>query len=76
MNYYFNDKMFNQNYVNPEYYNATMKEMKYSFDQDKKVADAVKAMHDLCEAVKGMDREHQEIAFVACLSQMAKEMNW
>ena len=50
--------------------------MKYSFDQDKKVIDAVKAMHDLCEAVKGMDRAHQEIAFVACLSQMAKEMNW
>lgn len=48
MNNYFNDKMFNPNYVNPEYYNATMKEMKYSFDQDKKVIDAVKAMHDLC----------------------------
>lgn len=76
MNNYFNDKMFNPNYVNPEYYNATMKEMKYSFDQDKKVTDAVKAMHDLCEAIKGMDSKHQEIAFVACLSQMAKEMNW
>lgn len=53
MNNYFNDKMFNPNYVNPEYYNATMKEMKYSFNQDKKVIDLVRAMHDLCEAVKG-----------------------
>lgn len=76
MNNYFNDKMFNPNYVNPEYFNNSVKLKEYSFDQDKKVADAVKAIHDLCEAVKGMDSNHQEIAFVACLAEMTKEMNW
>lgn len=76
MNNCFNDKMFNPNYVNSDYFNNSVKLKEYSFDQDKKVADAVKAIHDLCEAVKGMDSNHQEIAFVACLAEMAKEMNW
>ena len=52
MNNYFNDKMLTLNYVNPEYYNTSVKSKEYSFDQDKKVTDAVKAIHDLCEAVK------------------------
>lgn len=76
MNNNFNDKMFNPLYDNSEYNDTTMKSKEHSLEQEKKVADAVKAIHDLCEAVKGMDSEHQKIAFSACFSEMAKEMKW
>ena len=49
---------------------------KYNYEQNKEVINAVKAMHDLCEAVKKLDGQHQQTAFYACLAQMAKEMNW
>lgn len=37
---------------------------------------AVNAIHDLCEAVKQLDDHHQQIAFSACLAEMAREFNW
>lgn len=54
MNSYFNNMMFNPQYVNADYYNQ-IRQFKYNQDQDKKVGDAIKAMHDLCDAVKDMD---------------------
>lgn len=75
MNTYFNDRMFNQQYVNPNYYYQNMQQ-KYNQDQDEKVLDAVKAIHDLCKAIKEIDPSHQEQAFLACLTAMAQELNW
>ena len=37
---------------------------------------AVKAMHDLCEAVKKMDAEHQQQAAALCLAEVAREFGW
>ena len=50
--------------------------IKYNRNQDIEILKAVKAVHDLCEAVKKMDTAHQQTAFLACLQQMAIEMNW
>lgn len=73
----FNNQMFNPQYVNQQYYNSVREEiLKYNYEQNKEVANAVKAMHDLCEAVKKLDSQHQQTAFYACLAEMAKEMNW
>lgn len=49
----FNNQMFNPQYVNQQYYNSIRAEIeKYNYEQNKEVINAVKAMHDLCEAVK------------------------
>lgn len=75
MDSYFNNMMFNPQYVNVDYYNQ-MRQFEYNQNQDKKVRDAIKAMHDLCDAVKDMDQEHQQQAFLGCLAVMAEEYNW
>ena len=76
MNNYFQAMMFNPQYVNPEYYHQMLQQQRYEAEQNKKVVDAVKAMHDLCEAVRGMDNAHQKIAFSACLAEMGREFGW
>lgn len=75
MNSYFNNMMFNPQYVNPDYYNQ-IRQFEYKQNQDKKVKDAINAMHDLCDAVKDMDQEHQQQAFLGCLGVMAEELHW
>lgn len=67
--------MFNPEYVNSEYYHR-IEQMQYQARQNEEVAKAVKAIHDLCEAVKKLDDQHQQIAFSACLAEMAKEFHW
>ena len=74
---YFNNHMFNPQYVNPQYYQANMYQLQqYNYEQNREVANAVKAIHDLCEAVKKLDEQHQQIAFLACVEEMANEFNW
>lgn len=74
---YFNQQMFNPNTVNPQYYQSIRNQIQaYHANQDLEVAKAVKAVHDLCEAVKKMDEPHQKEAFFLCLGQMAADMNW
>lgn len=34
------------------------------------------AVSDLCKAVKKMDEQHQQEAFLACLTVIAKEFDW
>ena len=63
MNSYFNNMMFNPQYVNVDYYNQ-IRQFEYNQNQDKKVRDAMKAMHDLCDAVKDMDQNHQQQAIL------------
>ena len=72
---YFNNMMFNPQYVNPDYYNQ-IRQFEYKQNQDTKVRDAIKTMHDLCDALKDMDQEHQQQAFLGCLGVMAEELNW
>ena len=74
---YFNNQMINQQYVNRQYYNSIKQEIEeYNFRQNREVSNAVQAIHDLCEAVKKLDGQHQQMAFYTCLAEMAKEMNW
>lgn len=74
---YFNDRMFNPQYVNPIYYNQIQaQETQYQFQQTVEVAKTVKAMSDMCAAVKKMDEQHQQEAFIACLGVMAQEFGW
>ena len=74
MNIFYN-QMFNPQYVILEYYRR-IEQMQYQAQQNEEVANAVKAIHDLCEAIIKLDNQHQQIAFSACLAEMAKEFNW
>ena len=47
-----------------------------SANQSNEVIKAVKAMHDLCDAVKNMDTEHQQQATALCLAEIAREFGW
>ena len=71
----FCNQMFNPQYVNPDYYHELQRQQ-YEFDQQKGIVNAVKAIHDLCEAVKKIDANHQQQAVNACVLQLAKELNW
>ena len=74
---YFNQRVFNQQYINPVYYAQTQQSiMQYNFQQNQEIVKAVNAVHDLCEAVSNLDEEHQKIAFFACLSELAKHYKW
>lgn len=74
---YFNNQMFNPQTVNSQYYHSIQDQIStYGSNQDLEVAKAVKAIHDLCEAVKKMDEPHQREAFGLCLQQMAVEFHW
>lgn len=74
MNTFYN-QMFNPQYVNLEYYRR-IEQMQDQAKQNEEIANAVKAIRDLCKAVKQLDEQHQQIAFSACLAEMAKEFNW
>ncbi len=75
MNPYFHNMMFNPQYVNADYYNQ-IRQFEYNQNQDKKVGDAIRATHDLCNAIKDMDQEHQQQAFWECFAIMAEEFHW
>ena len=75
---YFNDHMFHPQYVNPQYYQSLENQyaLQYQQQQTQEIANAIKAVHDLCEAIKRMDNQSQKIAVYGCLAEMAKEFNW
>lgn len=74
---YFNDRVFNPQYMNEAYYAQAQREIEeYNSKQSQEVLNAVKAVGDLCKAVKKMDNQHQEVAFYACLAKMAEELGW
>ena len=70
--------MFNPQYVNPDYYAMLQAKAakQYQQNQSNEVQKAVKATHDLCEAVNKLDAEHQQQAFYACLTVLAAELGW
>jgi len=62
---YFNQQMFNPSTVNPSNYHAVKNQIaRLDMEQNKEIANAVKAVHDLCEAVKKLDEAHQHTAFL------------
>ncbi|MDE6020884.1 MAG: hypothetical protein K2H01_07825 [Ruminococcus sp.] len=71
----FNNQMFNPQYINEEFYRQ-IQYQQYGFKQAKEVANAVKAIQDLCKAAKQLDKKHCQIAFDACWAEMAKELQW
>lgn len=74
---YFNDRMFNPQYVNPTYYSQVQAQIaQYNFAQNTEQAKALKAFRDMCEALKKLDDQHQQELFIACLGVMATEFGW
>ncbi|MBQ9662412.1 MAG: hypothetical protein IJV40_04585 [Oscillospiraceae bacterium] len=74
---FFYDQMFNPATVNPEYYRMVQAQIaQHEWEQNREILNAMKAVHDLCSSVKKLDMDHQQQAFLACLQQMAIEMNW
>lgn len=62
---YFNDRMFNPQYVNPTYYGQVQAQIaQYGFAQNTEQTKALKAFHDMCEAVKKLDDQHQQELFI------------
>ena len=74
MNLY--EHMFNPVYVNPQYCLNLAKLQEYQREQDKSVADAIKAMHDLCDAINKLDEQHKQAAFAGCLVEIGKANRW
>ena len=72
---YFYDRFYNPNYVNPYNYVQNQRNIN-QFRQDVEVQKAANAARDLCKAVKNMDEQHQQQAFLACLEVMAEEYGW
>jgi hypothetical protein len=73
----FYNQFFNQQYINPDYYRQSQEQIiQYQQEQSKEVQNVVKAVHDLCEAYKKLDPQHQQQAFYLALAEMAKESGW
>ncbi|MCM1296490.1 MAG: hypothetical protein NC311_13210 [Muribaculaceae bacterium] len=73
----FYNNIFNQQYVSQSSYIQRQNEIaRYQANQNNEVTKAVKAMHDLCEATKNMDAEHQQQAMLLCLAEAAREFGW
>lgn len=74
----FCNQMFNPMYVNQSFYQSIPSQTmwRYQQDQNAEVQKAVKAIHDLCEAVNKLDAEHQQQAFCVCLGIIAAELGW
>lgn len=73
----FYNHFLNPQYISPEYYHQNLQEiLRYQQEQDKEVANVVKAVRDLCEANKKLDQEHQQKAFCMALAIMANEFGW
>ena len=74
----FYDQMFNPAYVNQNFYQSIPPQTMWQYQQNQSAEGvmAMKATHDLCEAVNKLDAEHQQQAFYACLMVLASELGW
>ena len=64
--------IFNQTYMEPNYLQQIQRNK--FWEQQKKIGDMVKAVSDYCEAARGIEREYQDEAIVACLAEIARQM--
>ena len=73
----FYNHFFNPQYVNPDYYRQNQEQiMHYQQEQSNEVRNVVKAVHDLCEAYKKLDPQHQQEAFYVALAEFAIGSGW
>lgn len=73
----FYNQFFNQQYVTPDYYCQSQNQIaQYQQEQSKEVQNVAKAVHDLCEAYKKLDSQHQQQAFYIALAEMANDLGW
>lgn len=58
--------IFNPNYLNT--YQEQQKEIQRQWEQNKNIADMVKAISDYCEAARKVHPDYQQVAVNACLA--------
>jgi len=63
--------IFNPNYLTE--YESQKKEAQRQCEQNKNIADMVKAIADYCEAARKVHPDYQQIAFNACLAEIIKQ---
>ena len=51
-------------------------QMAYQESQEQEVINAAKACREMCQAVKKLDEQHQQKAFLACLNVLGAEYGW
>lgn len=75
---YFNERMFNPDYINSTYYQANYAtiQQNYQKEQSIHVVKLVKAFNDMLDEVQQMDDEHQMQAFSLCLEEIARRNGW
>ena len=72
---YFENQMFNPNYVNEAYYRQMQANM-YSLDQNERVLKEVHSFKDMIDQIDGMDNEHQQQTVLLCLGEIARKNGW
>lgn len=70
------NQIFNPQFVDPNYYSQASQQNRYECEQNIEIAKAVKALHDLCEALKRIDPAHQEAASYACWTEMMNQLGF
>lgn len=60
--------IFNANYLNA--YQEQQKEIQRQWEQNKNIADMVKAISDYCEAARKVHPHYQQAAYNACLAEI------
>lgn len=80
MNNYNNmfNQMFNTSYINQNnYYQLRDQIAQYQYQQEQyqncEIANFLKATHDMCEAMKKLDPQHQQQAIYLFLAEIANE---
>jgi len=63
--------IFNPNYLNA--YQAQQREVQRQWEQNKNIADMVKAISDYCEAARKVHPDYQQIAYNACIAEICKQ---
>ena len=62
---------------NPDYlttYNPQQQEAQRQWEQNKNIADMVKAISDYCEAARKVHPDYQQAAFKACLAEIINQV--
>lgn len=65
-------RIFNPNYLNA-YQQAQQLEAQRQWEQNKNIADMVKAISDYCEAARNVHPDFQQTAFNACLAEIINQ---
>lgn len=60
--------IFNPNYLN--IYQEHQREIQRQWEQNKNIADMVKAISDYCEAARKVHPDYQQVAYNACLAEI------